>query len=198
MLYKAGSDDGFFVMLLAPQVEVDTTQVVARDVVLVLDVSGSMQGAKIAQAKNAIYYVLDHLNSNDRFNIISFSTGTSAFASSPQPASKREDARNFVSRLQAEGSTDINRALLEAIANVNTLTLNAGPARPATLIFLTDGLPTTGEINSDKIIANAVRAVSTARNVRLFTFGLGDDVNTILLDTLAEKLGGASAYVRPS
>ena len=198
MSYKTGNDDGFFVMLVAPQVEVESTQVVARDIVLVLDVSGSMQGAKIAQAKNAIYYVLDHLNANDRFNIISFSTGINAYASSPQPASKRDDAHNFVSRLQAEGSTDINRALLEAIANASAPTFNSGPARPTTIIFLTDGLPTTGEINSDKIIANAAGAAASARNARLFTFGLGDDVNTILLDTLAEKLGGASAYVRPS
>ncbi|MDE3089472.1 MAG: VWA domain-containing protein [Chloroflexota bacterium] len=184
-----GSGDGFFVMLVAPKVDVDKSQVIAKDVILVLDVSGSMQGAKIAQAKNALYYVLDHLNSNDRFNIISFSTGTRAYASSLQPASKRDDARNFVSRLVAEGSTDINRALLEAIGNVD-------PSRPATIIFLTDGLPTTGEINSQKIIANATSAAP--KNARLFTFGVGDDVNTILLDTLAEKLRGASGYVRPT
>ena len=189
--YKSGSDEGFFVMLVAPKVEVDTSQVIAKDVILVLDVSGSMQGAKIAQAKNALNYVLDHLNSNDRFNIISFSTGTRAYASSLQPASQRDDARNFVARLTAEGSTDINRALLEAIGD-------ADPTRPAIVIFLTDGLPTTGEINSQKIIANVTSAAPASRNVRLFTFGVGNDVNTILLDSLAEKLRGASAYVRPN
>ncbi len=185
--YKSGSDDGFFVMLVAPKVDVDKSQVSAKDVILVLDVSGSMQGAKIAQAKNALNYVLDHLNANDRFNVISFSTGISAYASGLQPASKRDDARNFVTRLQAEGSTDINRALLEAIGN-------ADKERPTIVIFLTDGLPTAGEVNSQKIIANATAAAP--KNVRLFTFGVGDDVNTILLDSLAEQLRGASAYIR--
>jgi Ca-activated chloride channel homolog len=187
--YKPNGEDGFFLMLVAPKVEVDTAQVIAKDVILVLDVSGSMQGAKIAQAKNALDYVLDHLNPDDRFNIISFSTGTRAYAPSLQPVSARDDAKQFVANLRAEGSTDINRALLEAIAN-------AGPTRPATIIFLTDGLPTTGETSAQKIIANVTNAAP--KNVRLFTFGVGDDVNTFLLDSLAEKLRGASSYVRPN
>lgn len=187
--YKPGSDDGFFLLLVAPKVEVPATRVIARDVILVLDVSGSMQGQKIDQAKRALNYVLDQLNGGDRFNIIAFSTGTSAYASALQPAAARTDAKGFVDRLRAEGSTDINRALLEAIGY-------ADKERPTIIIFLTDGLPTTGETNSQKIIANATNVVS--KNVRLFTFGVGDDVNTILLDSLAEKLRGASGYVRPN
>ncbi len=187
--YKPGSEDGFFLLLVAPKVDVSTTRVIAKDVVLVLDVSGSMQGQKIDQAKRALTYVLDQLNSGDRFNIIAFSTGTSAYASALQPASVRSDAKGFVDRLRAEGSTDINRALLEAIGY-------ADRERPTIIIFLTDGLPTTGETNSQKIIANATNVAS--KNVRLFTFGVGDDVNTILLDSLAEKLRGASGYVRPN
>ncbi len=187
--YRAGNDDGFFLMLVAPKVQVNTAQVIAKDVILVLDTSGSMQGAKIAQAKNALTYILDQLNPSDRFNIISFSTGTNAFARGLQPASARNDARNFVTRIQAEGSTDINRALLEALGN-------ADKERPTIVIFLTDGLPTMGETNPQKIIANVTSAAP--KNVRLFPFGVGDDVNTILLDTLAEKLRGASAYVRPA
>lgn len=187
--YKSGSEDGFFMMLVAPSINVNTYRVVDKDVILVLDVSGSMQGSKIAQAKNALNYVLDHLNSGDRFNVISFSTGVNSYASSLQPASRREDARNFVSRMVAEGSTDINRALLEAMNMPSN-------DRPAIVIFLTDGLPTTGETNSQKIIANVTGAAP--KNVRLFTFGVGDDVNTILLDSLADKLRGASGYVRPT
>ncbi len=187
--YRAGSDDGFFVMLVAPQPQVLSTQRVAKDVILVLDVSGSMQGQKIDQAKRALNYVLDQLYQGDRFNIISFSTGVNAYASSLQPVSKREDARNFVSRLRAEGSTDINRALLEGMSD-------ADKERPTIVIFLTDGLPTTGETNTQKIIANVTNAAP--KNVRLFTFGVGDDVNTILLDTLADQLRGTSGYVRPN
>lgn len=187
--FRTGNDDGFFVMLVAPNIQVQTYRVVEKDVVLVLDVSGSMQGAKIEQAKRALDFVLDQLNSGDRFNVISFSTGTSAYASSLQPAARRNDAKDFVSRMRAEGSTDINRALLEAMGG-------ADKERPTTIIFLTDGLPTTGETNPQKIISNVTNAAP--RNVRLFTFGVGDDVNTILLDSLAEKLRGASGYVRPN
>jgi Ca-activated chloride channel family protein len=187
--YKERGEDGFFVMLVAPKIQVERARVVDKDVILVLDVSGSMQGVKIDQAKRALYYVLDQLNPNDRFNIIVFSTGTQAYAASRRPASAREDARNFVARLRAEGSTDINRALLEAMQM-------ADKERPTIVIFLTDGLPTTGETNVQKIIANVTNAAP--KNVRLFTFGIGDDVNTLLLDSLAEKLRGASGYVRPN
>lgn len=186
--YNERGEDGFFVMLVAPKLQVERTRVVDKDVILVLDVSGSMQGVKIDQAKRALYYVLDQLNPNDRFNLIVFSTGTQAYASSLRPASAREDARNFVARLRAEGSTDINRALLEAMQMAHR-------ERPTIVIFLTDGLPTTGETNAQKIIANVTNAAP--KNVRLFTFGVGDDVNTLLLDSLAEKLRGASGYVRP-
>jgi Ca-activated chloride channel family protein len=195
--YKQAGEDGFFVMLVAPQVEIDKSRVIDKDVILVLDVSGSMQGSKIAQAKNALYYVLDRLNPNDRFNIITFSTGTRAYATALRPASMRDDGRNFVSRIVAEGSTDINRALLEAMNSADPSTsLRAGVERPTIVIFLTDGLPTTGETNTQKIIANVTNAAP--KNVRLFAFGVGDDVNTILLDTLAEKIRGASGYVRPT
>ncbi|MBI4789524.1 MAG: VWA domain-containing protein [Chloroflexi bacterium] len=198
LLSYKGSDDGFFLMLVAPKVEVSRSQVIAKDVILVLDISGSMQGQKIEQAKRALSYVLDQLNDADRFNIIAFSTGTTPYASSLRPASARNDARNFVSRLRAEGSTDINRALLEAMSNADKVedpALSSGK-RPTIVVFLTDGLPTTGETNSQKIIANVTN--SAPKNIRLFTFGVGDDVNTIMLDTLAEKLRGASGYVRPN
>lgn len=186
--YKQSGEDGFFVMLAAPKLAVERTRVVDKDVILVLDVSGSMQGVKIDQAKRALSYVLDQLNPSDRFNLIAFSTATQAYASGLRPASAREDARNFVARLRAQGSTDINRALLEALHI-------ADRERPTIVIFLTDGLPTTGETNAQKIIANVTNAAP--KNVRLFTFGVGDDVNTLLLDSLAEKLRGASGYVRP-
>ncbi|MCL5950724.1 MAG: VWA domain-containing protein, partial [Chloroflexi bacterium] len=187
--YQSGVEDGFFALLVSPNSELQTTRVVDKDVLLVLDVSGSMQGAKIDQAKRALNYVLDHLNASDRFNIIAFSTGTSSFASSPRPVSERDAAKQFVNGLKAEGSTDINRALLEA-ASV------ADAKRPTLLVFLTDGLPTAGEVKSDRILANAIGAVPP--NVRLFTFGVGDDVNTVLLDSLAERFRGASGYIRPN
>jgi Ca-activated chloride channel family protein len=180
--------DGFFVLLAAPKVEVDTRQVIAKDVILVLDVSGSMRGEKIEQAKEALNFVLDELNNEDRFNIIAFSTSTRPYARDLVPADERGEARDFVIRLEAAGSTDINRALLEALAM-------ADGDRPTILIFLTDGLPTVGEVDIDRIIENVGNAAPS--NARIFPFGVGYDVNTALLDTIAESHRGASGYVRP-
>ncbi len=180
--------DGFFLLLVTPHLDVAASQVVSKDVFLVLDTSGSMQGQKVEQAKNALKYVLEHLNQGDRFNIVTFSTGTTAYARGLQPASAAADAERFVARIQAEGSTDINRALLEALRE-------ADAERPTIVVFLTDGLPTVGEMNVQKILANVDS--QARKNLRMFTFGVGDDVNTFLLDSLSEKHRGASAYVRP-
>jgi len=181
-------EDGFFLLLAAPKVEVDPEQVIAKDVILVLDVSGSMRGEKIEQAKQALGFVLDSLHGEDRFNIIAFSTSTRHYARQLVPADERREANAFVANLQANGSTDINRALLEALSM-------ADEERPTILIFLTDGLPTAGIVDIDRIIDNVADAAPD--NVRVFPFGVGYDVNTTLLDTIAENHRGASAYVRP-
>lgn len=186
--YKPFDEDGFFLLLVAPPLTAETDAIAPKDVVLVLDTSGSMDGDKIAQARAAAQYVLDHLGVADRFNIVAFSTATRLFASRPVPASERAAGKQFVASLAAAGSTDINRALLEALAG-------ADPERPTVLIFLTDGLPTVGETNPDRIVAN-VRA-NAPRSARLFVFGVGYDVDTTLLDELSSSLRGTSTYVQP-
>jgi len=187
LTYREPLDDGFFLLLVAPTVEVEEGQVIPRDVILVIDTSGSMEGEKIEQARDALIYVLDHLNEEDRFNIVAFSTGLQQYARGLRPASEAREAADWVRRLEAVGGTDINRALLEAMAQVDE--------RPTVLIFLTDGLPTEGLTEIEQILANVEQAAPS--NARLFPFGVGDDVNTILLDTLAEQHGGATGYVRP-
>ncbi len=186
--FKQGESDGFFLLLVAPQVEVDRRKIVEKDVLFVLDTSGSMEGEKLAQAQEALIYVLEHLNEGDRFNITDFSTGVRQYARSPQAASQRGEAIAWVRELRDGGGTDINRALLETLAGVD-------PERPTIVIFLTDGLPTEGEVATDRILANLEAAALP--NARLFTFGVGNDVNTILLDTLAQEQRGLSGYVRP-
>ena len=188
--------EGFFLLLVAPTVEVGKGQVIPRDVILVLDTSGSMEGEKIEQAKEALTYVLEHLNAEDRFNVVAFSTGLRQYARSLRPASEAREAVAWVRQLEAVGGTDINRALLEALAQTDGSTsLTTGPERPTVLIFLTDGLPTEGVTEVEQILANVEGAAPG--NVRLFPFGVGDDVNTVLLDTLAEQQRGATGYVRP-
>ena len=185
--YKEQGENGFFMLLVTPM-QSEPRQVVAKDVILVLDVSGSMTGQKLEQAQAALDFVLDRLNPEDRFNIIAFDTTIRLFAPELQGASQREEARDFVHELDGGGSTDIQRALLEALAM-------AKGERPKFILFLTDGLPTEGVTDIERIIADVDRAASS--NVRLFTFGVGYDVNTLLLDTISQSHRGASAYVEP-
>lgn len=193
--YKAAYEDGYFVLLAAPSVEVDAEAIIARDIVMVVDISGSMQGEKIVQAKAAAHYVVDHLNPDDRFNLIAFSTGVRLWQTQLQPVATatRQAAHDWIDALNATGSTDINRSLLEALAQFD----DALAARPAYLLFLTDGLPTQGETKIDRILGNVRNNRPSAVQLRLFPFGVGFDVNTELLDTLSRELGGRSSYVQP-
>ena len=197
LTYRDASDpsdpDGFFLLLLAPRLGT-TDVVIPKDVIIVLDQSGSMDGEKFKQAQQALHYILEHLNRQDRFNIISFSTDTTAYAEGLQAASEAPAARRWVDTLSAYGSTDINRALLEAAALVEQ-TSGEALGRPVYLIFLTDGLPTEGEVESQNILDNFKAAAP--ENLRLFGFGLGYDVDTFLLDSLALENHGASSYVLP-
>ncbi|MCS7259898.1 MAG: VIT domain-containing protein [Anaerolineae bacterium] len=192
LTYKARGEDGFFLLLITPQLQVESERAVAKDVVLVLDTSGSMEGEKLEQAKDALVYILQHLNPQDRFNIVRFSTGVQLFAEQMRPAAEAQDGIDFVRTLGAAGGTNIDGALREAL-RITTDPISA--ERPVILIFLTDGLPTEGEVEISAILANVKRALRP--NVRIFAFGVGDDVNTVLLDNLTRDTRGASAYVRP-
>lgn len=191
LTYRDPSDpqdsDGFFLALLAPRPILDAPSI-PKDVLLVLDRSGSMEGEKFQQAQDALRYILRHLDSEDRFNIIAFSTGLERYAPTLRPASEASEALPWVDRLHAEGSTDINRALLEAAALADS-------ERSTYLLFLTDGLPTEGVIDSDQILSNF--AAAAPANLRLFAFGVGFDVDTFLLDSLAQDNHGDSTYVLP-
>ncbi|MEL6049991.1 VIT domain-containing protein, partial [Methanothrix soehngenii] len=186
--FKEEGQDGFFLLLAAPDVKVNEEEIVVKDIILVLDTSGSMQGEKMDQAKEAARYVLNHLNPLDRFAIVSFATTTRSFSPSLEPAAQADKGKDFLDRLEAMGSTDINRAMIEAVGL-------AEEVRPTTLIFLTDGLPTEGVTVTGAILDNVAREAPD--NVRIFSFGVGDDVDTDLLDQISLDHGGASTYVRP-
>ncbi|MFN8440357.1 MAG: VIT domain-containing protein [Caldilineaceae bacterium] len=193
--YKPSDEDGYFLLLAAPAVETAQDEIVTRDIVVVLDVSGSMQGEKIEQARKAVRYVVDHLNPGDRFNLISFSTGTRLWQANVQDVNPTTlaSARGWIDQVTAEGSTDINRALLEALAQFS----QGDATRPAYLLFMTDGLPTQGETDANRIIANVESNLPGDRSIRLFSFGVGYDVNTDLLDTISANLRGRTTYVKP-
>ncbi len=166
------------------------TERLPRDIVFVLDTSGSMQGKAIEQAKKALEFCVKSLSAKDRFAIIGFSTTTNAFA----PALKSADqatisqATDWIRNLQAVGGTAIDDALKAGLG------YRPSDARNFTVVFLTDGLPTIGETDPKKILANVKQS---AGDTRFFTFGVGNDVNTHLLDILADNNRGTSVYVRP-
>jgi Ca-activated chloride channel family protein len=186
--HKEPGEDGFFLLLVAPGIE--PGEVVAKDVILVLDTSGSMEGEKMAQAQEAAAYVIEHLNPEDRFALVSFSTGVSLYEPALLPAGQPGDYQQYIDSLAAVGGTNISGALLEA-ANL----VEDDSRRPTTIIFLTDGLATEGITETPLLLETVEQAMPA--NARVFAFGVGDDVDTTLLDTLAAEQRGATTYVRP-
>ncbi|HZE98754.1 MAG TPA: VIT domain-containing protein [Planctomycetota bacterium] len=187
---------GYFMLLLAPKSTLQTDRIVERDLVFVVDTSGSMAGAKIQQARNALKYLVGKLNDGDRFNIVSFSSFAETWQKGLVGAKeRREDASRFAETLIAQGGTDIAGAFDAAVS-----CLGNDPARPSYIIFMTDGKPTMGETTDARKILAKVTAAKNRPNgesIRLFTWGVGYDVDTHLLDDMANQGGGVSEYVRP-
>jgi Ca-activated chloride channel homolog len=184
---------GHFMLLVSPRAELSKTQQAPRDMVFVLDTSGSMRGQRIAQARNALKYCLKNLTPKDRFNIINFATTVNKYSETLLSASpdQLEHARKWVEELEATGGTAIDDALQTALGM-----RPAQPSRTFTVVFFTDGMPTIGETNAEKILKN-VQAKNTT-STRIFTFGVGDDVNATLLDQIADRSRALSTYVRES
>ena len=165
---------------------------IKREVTLVIDRSGSMQGEKIEQARSAALQVVEGLEEGEAFNIIDYSDSVARFATHPVIKSKETmgQARTYIGRLRAEGSTNIHDALVEAMRQPNTARM-----LPLT-IFLTDGLPTAGETR-ETAIRNAVVAANIHKR-RIFTFGVGFDVNAPLLTSIANSTRATATFVFPN
>lgn len=185
---ESANEDGFFLMLVQPPLRAAGDQIIAKDVILVLDQSGSMDGEKWRQAQDAAEYVLKNLNSEDRYNVVVFSTGYRLYSEEMLPAEDAQDAIDWIDSLYPEGGTNINEALLTALDRTGE--------RQTVILFMTDGEATEGVTGTNEIIANLKSAAKP--NARIFTFGVGDDVNTVLLDSLTKEFNGAVTYVRPS
>ncbi len=187
------SENGYFCLLVSPKVSLSKSQQVPRDMVLVLDTSGSMRGAKMEQARNALKYCLKNLGSKDRFALLNFATTVSKYRDKLQDVTDEHlsHATKWVEALEATGGTAINDALAAAL---DYRTKEEG--RTFTVVFFTDGQPTIGETNLEKITKNTL--TKNTANTRIFTFGVGDDVNAAFLDQLAEQTRALSTYVRPA
>jgi Ca-activated chloride channel family protein len=185
-------EDGYFLLLVSPRAELAKAQRVPRDMVFVLDTSGSMVGAKMEQARKALKFCLDNLADGDRFAVMNFATTVNKFAEGLTEVSPGQvgRAKRWVDALQANGGTAIDAALSAALE-----VRSADQGRSFTVVFFTDGQPTVGEANPENILKNV--AAKNTSNTRLFTFGVGDDVNAALLDRLADQTRAVSTYVRP-
>lgn len=192
--YKRPTEDGYFLVTVSPRRELQSKELPAKDVVFVLDTSGSMAGddmkeLRLKQAKKAMRACLGNLNANDRFGLISFSTATRELNSellsfTPE---NREKAMAFIEEQRARGGTALCDALLQALAMQSK-----DSARPFSVVFITDGLPTVGEQSAETIRKLVLEKAGAAR---IFTLGIGTEVNTVLLDSLAAATRGEREYV---
>ena len=193
MTYRPDPDQpGMFLMLISPRSDMNEAERVPRDLVLVLDTSGSMkEGGKLEQAKKALRFCIDQLDRKDRFAVIQFSTMAQAFAGGWSDASEANTrkARDWIDPFEASGGTNVSEALSKTFA------LPFDESRPAMVLFLTDGRPTV-DVTDLEALAKTVKD-HNKRNLRIFTFGVGDDVNTHLLDRMSGDTGGLPEYVRP-
>uniref|UniRef100_A0A8C7JSN2 Inter-alpha-trypsin inhibitor heavy chain family member 6 n=1 Tax=Oncorhynchus kisutch TaxID=8019 RepID=A0A8C7JSN2_ONCKI len=183
--------DGYFVHYFAPR----GLPVVPKDVIFVIDVSGSMIGTKIKQTKQAMSTILGDLREEDHFNIITFSDKVHTWRKGRTVRATRiniRDAKDFVKRIIAEGWTNINAALLSAAQLVNPPSSSGGTRRVPLVIFLTDGEATIGVTSGDFILSNAKSALGATS---LFGLAFGDDADFPLLRRLALDNRGVARMV---
>lgn len=181
---------GFFMMLAALPPGSQESKV-KREVILVLDRSGSMKGDKMKQALAAAAQIIEGLEEGEAFNIIDYSDSIQSFADAPVIKSRETaaQARSYLGRIQASGGTNIHDALLEALRGRPT------EGMLPMVLFLTDGLPTVGE-RSEVAIREAVKKANDDDR-RIFSFGVGFDVNTPLLSNVSKASRGAATFVLP-
>lgn len=189
----ATSGGGYFMLVIAPPTDlVREQQSPKREMVLVLDRSGSMRGEKWTQAQAAAIQVINGLNEGELFNIIDYSDSIASYAATPvvKDAKSAADARAYIQRLTPSGGTNIHDALLEA--------LRPAPAASTLpmVLFLTDGLATIG-VRNESQIREAVRSANASKR-RIFTFGVGHDVNFPLISAIATGSRATTTVVDPN
>ena len=190
--YREPGKDGYFLLMLSPKDDISEKELVNKDIVFVLDTSGSMADeGKMDKARKALLFGVRTLRDGDRFNIINFAGEEHLMERGliTADAAGKKRGEEFVEKLQPTGGTNINDSLLASLKQFEK------GDRPKMLVFMTDGLPTVGETKVESIIAN----LKSAKNldIRIFPFGFGYDVNTTLLDRIGSENSGISDYVQP-
>ncbi len=189
LTYKTGSEDGYFLLTAAPSFVIDQNQIDSKDITFVLDVSGSMAGEKMRQAKRALLYCINNLNKGDGFDIVKFSTeGYSLFGKIESATETNvKKAEKFINDLKPVGGTNIEEAL--------NLALNEkrNSNRTHLIVFITDGKPTIGETGDENLLKKI--EMMNDDETRIFTFGIGNEINTHLLDKITEQTKAFRTYI---
>jgi Ca-activated chloride channel family protein len=189
--YKNPKEAGYFLMNISPGLD-EKQAIIAKDIIFVLDKSGSMAGKKIQQAKKALQFCIENLNKEDRFEIIPFSTEASSLFGTLKkmnPTHKRE-AIQYLESIQPIGGTNVEEALERALKS------RTEPSdRPLSIIFLTDGKPTIG-LSEEAALVEKIKQLNQHK-VRIFTFGIGTQLNTHLLDKITHDSRAYRSYVLP-
>lgn len=182
-------EEGYFMLVIEPGI-VDTSEQVTKYFTFVLDNSGSMRGSKIDQAKRAVLSCFNHLIDRDLFNIINFSYEIWQFEDEMVPANEANlrNARDYVNNIGANGGTNIFDALMLAVDQE----MDENSANQ--IVFMTDGLPTAGETRDpDEIVQRVTQA--NEWNARIYSFGVGNDVNKAMLADLSDRNHGQSYLI---
>ncbi|XP_067288173.1 inter-alpha-trypsin inhibitor heavy chain H3-like isoform X10 [Pseudorasbora parva] len=180
--------NGYFVHYFAPS---DVPRI-SKNVVFIIDRSGSMSGRKIQQTRLALLKILSDLDEDDHFGLITFDSEVSTWKSELLKATKEnlENAKSFVNEIRDRGATDINAAVL---AGVDMINRHPREGTASILILLTDGDPTSGETNIERIMANVKEAIGP--KFPLYCLGFGYDVNFDFLTKMSLENSGVARRI---
>ena len=189
--WPQGEDNGYFMLLASPEVNQEDDKHLEKTILFVVDHSGSMNGKKIKQAREAAKFVVNNLSENDTFNIVRYANNVQKHRPELERYSSetRPSAISFINDTFAGGGTNINDALQTAVSSLTD------PDHPTYVVFLTDGRPTVGVKDEMQIVSNFKSANKSG--ARIISFGVGHDVNSRLIDRLTSVSNGQSVYVSP-
>ncbi len=185
------TEDGTFMVMLSPRPDLQEKATMKKNIALVFDTSGSMAGDKIEQARRALEFCVKAMKQGDGFHLVLFSSDVNPYKPEVLDFNNevRENALQYIKGMEPAGGTNISEALVSSLKALQ----KKGADTPAYIFFMTDGAPTLGTIETNDLLKE-VKAANPMK-ARLFVFGVGDTVNTQLLDRLAEENGGTAEYV---
>ncbi|MCX6556510.1 MAG: VIT domain-containing protein [Candidatus Aminicenantes bacterium] len=190
LAYREPGQEGIFFLSASPTPAGGAEEIGAKEIVFVVDTSGSMAGRSLEQAQGALRYCLERLHKNDRFNIVRFATEADSLFTACLPATieNRRQAENFIAQWRAAGGTNCDEAMSLALGAAT----GAGD-RPSSIVLITDGKPTIGETEEEALLRKIEQA--NRGHCRIFPVAIGSDINTHLLDKLAEQTRTFRTYI---